>query len=126
MSHRWPPSCLTAGVHRCSNGAPRALNQEEDLMRKLIIIPCVIGAFVAGACGDRHSQSGDANAAEVTTVTPESSSVATATGATSTQPVSFERDRKSTRLNSSHSQISYAVFCLKKKKKKHIQNDLMT
>src|SRR2546427_4569602 len=26
-------------------------------------------------------------------------------------------DRKSTRLNSSHSQISYAVFCLKKKKK---------
>src|SRR2546430_8294879 len=27
-------------------------------------------------------------------------------------------DRKSTRLNSSHSQISYAVFCLKKKKKK--------
>src|SRR5688572_31236540 len=28
-------------------------------------------------------------------------------------------DRKSTRLNSSHSQISYAVFCLKKKKKKH-------
>src|SRR2546430_9543455 len=30
------------------------------------------------------------------------------------------RDRKSTRLNSSHSQISYAVFCLKKKK---AQND---
>src|SRR2546427_5167768 len=30
----------------------------------------------------------------------------------------FEKlDRKSTRLNSSHSQISYAVFCLKKKKK---------
>src|SRR2546430_12803759 len=30
-------------------------------------------------------------------------------------------DRKSTRLNSSHSQISYAVFCLKKKKKKKTQ-----
>src|SRR2546421_6958252 len=29
----------------------------------------------------------------------------------------FEKDRKSTRLNSSHDQISYAVFCLKKKKK---------
>src|SRR5688572_31123127 len=29
-------------------------------------------------------------------------------------------DRKSTRLNSSHSQISYAVFCLKKKKKQEI------
>ena len=31
------------------------------------------------------------------------------------------RDRKSTRLNSSHANISYAVFCLKKKKKKHMQ-----
>src|SRR5438067_13933189 len=30
----------------------------------------------------------------------------------------FERDRKSTRLNSSHVSISYAVFCLKKKKKR--------
>src|SRR5688572_32061156 len=30
------------------------------------------------------------------------------------------RDRKSTRLNSSHSQISYAVFCLKKKKKNKV------
>src|SRR5438270_5464091 len=33
-------------------------------------------------------------------------------------PAAFSTDRKSTRLNSSHSQISYAVFCLKKKKKK--------
>src|SRR5205085_6648353 len=33
-----------------------------------------------------------------------------------------KRDRKSTRLNSSHSQISYAVFCLKKKKKTAIVN----
>src|SRR2546430_10530446 len=32
--------------------------------------------------------------------------------------VSQPGDRKSTRLNSSHSQISYAVFCLKKKKKR--------
>src|SRR2546430_462311 len=32
------------------------------------------------------------------------------------------RDRKSTRLNSSHSQISYAVFCLKKKKKELLEN----
>src|SRR2546430_7322489 len=34
------------------------------------------------------------------------------------QAVEGKRDRKSTRLNSSHSQISYAVFCLKKKKKR--------
>src|SRR5206468_9892450 len=31
-------------------------------------------------------------------------------------PLNKSRDRKSTRLNSSHDQISYAVFCLKKKK----------
>src|SRR5688572_30999452 len=31
----------------------------------------------------------------------------------------FDGDRKSTRLNSSHSQISYAVFCLKKKRTEH-------
>src|SRR2546429_4264171 len=30
------------------------------------------------------------------------------------------RDRKSTRLNSSHGYISYAVFCLKKKKTRHV------
>src|SRR5262245_63076472 len=35
---------------------------------------------------------------------------------------STTRDRKSTRLNSSHLGISYAVFCLKKKKKKHTDN----
>src|SRR2546430_13391082 len=33
------------------------------------------------------------------------------------RPTLGARDRKSTRLNSSHSQISYAVFCLKKKNK---------
>src|SRR2546430_1711818 len=37
-------------------------------------------------------------------------------------PAEYRADRKSTRLNSSHSQISYAVFCLKKKKK--TSNDL--
>src|SRR2546427_2955559 len=42
------------------------------------------------------------------------------------------RDRKSTRLNSSHSQISYAVFCLKKKKQPaepfllHVGKDLVS
>src|SRR3989475_5862860 len=35
-------------------------------------------------------------------------------------PEQHPLDRKSTRLNSSHSQISYAVFCLKKKKKKYV------
>src|SRR2546430_12260346 len=35
-------------------------------------------------------------------------------------------DRKSTRLNSSHSQISYAVFCLKKKKHNRLQCTMYT
>src|SRR5256886_7695155 len=39
-----------------------------------------------------------------------------AVGVPTTSTRSPGRDRKSTRLNSSHSQISYAVFCLKKKK----------
>src|SRR5688572_31885752 len=42
---------------------------------------------------------------------PGEAAAGAATGAAS----SSSRDRKSTRLNSSHSQISYAVFCLKKK-----------
>src|SRR2546429_4179358 len=39
-----------------------------------------------------------------------------------------EADRKSTRLNSSHGYISYAVFCLKKKKKtnRNINDDIVT
>src|SRR2546427_1544927 len=35
------------------------------------------------------------------------------------------RDRKSTRLNSSHSQISYAVFCLKKKTVQHFLGNVL-
>src|SRR5258707_10729025 len=40
--------------------------------------------------------------------------------ATGSTVVANARDRKSTRLNSSHANISYAVFCLKKKKKRSI------
>src|SRR5690349_24169158 len=39
-----------------------------------------------------------------------------------TELVTAREDRKSTRLNSSHVEISYAVFCLKKKKKKTDRN----
>src|SRR5258707_4688555 len=40
-------------------------------------------------------------------------------GRTIRRNLTLFRDRKSTRLNSSHANISYAVFCLKKKKKKY-------
>src|SRR5438067_6032913 len=39
------------------------------------------------------------------------------------EPRARGRDRKSTRLNSSHVSISYAVFCLKKKKKKNTKKN---
>src|SRR2546430_11731153 len=39
--------------------------------------------------------------------------------------VKVEVDRKSTRLNSSHSQISYAVFCLKKKNEQKLLDDVL-
>src|SRR5690349_22001419 len=39
------------------------------------------------------------------------------------EPARATGDRKSTRLNSSHVEISYAVFCLKKKKKKYLSNN---
>src|SRR2546430_7761547 len=51
---------------------------------------------------------------ELLHVSEDVGSVNTGVAGHSTVPL----DRKSTRLNSSHSQISYAVFCLKKKKKK--------
>src|SRR5690348_18075415 len=40
------------------------------------------------------------------------------------QDLEWKVDRKSTRLNSSHPSISYAVFCLKKKKKQQILTDM--
>src|SRR5690348_17659544 len=51
----------------------------------------------------------------VTTTTPPPPAVG--------QRVRVRRDRKSTRLNSSHPSISYAVFCLKKKKKTHSETN---
>src|SRR5207245_6849774 len=74
------PPALQRAFTAVRTALARAPHQEEDLMRKLTIIPCVIAACVAGACGDKHSQSSDANAAEVTTVSPERSSGWTPTG----------------------------------------------
>src|SRR2546427_2104459 len=56
--------------------------------------------------------------------------VGTQAPGTATEPTpgapSLVPDRKSTRLNSSHSQISYAVFCLKKKKKSRVSRRVTT
>src|SRR5206468_12678697 len=54
------------------------------------------------------------------TALPSRSTSATCSPGRAIITESRPRDRKSTRLNSSHDQISYAVFCLKKKKKTNI------
>src|SRR2546429_6945162 len=48
------------------------------------------------------------------------------TPAASASNTSLGPDRKSTRLNSSHGYISYAVFCLKKKKKKNTDHHILS
>src|SRR2546427_4540005 len=56
---------------------------------------------------------------------PDAAYLVNAVGPVYLASVARQADRKSTRLNSSHSQISYAVFCLKKKKQKYyIRGDL--
>src|SRR2546430_8799054 len=84
--------------------------QAEDGIRDLTVTgvqTCALPISVVGVVGDVRS----------TTLTQESPALY--------YPMAIRvwplmdivvRDRKSTRLNSSHSQISYAVFCLKKKK----------
>src|SRR5688572_32203206 len=52
-------------------------------------------------------------------IQPEGCGGARAKKPSSSEYLNGAEDRKSTRLNSSHSQISYAVFCLKKKRKRH-------
>src|SRR5689334_24862021 len=55
---------------------------------------------------------------------PGDEDLAAANVAANLGPGIVGKDRKSTRLNSSHSSISYAVFCLKKKKKKKTKTNV--
>src|SRR3712207_7703454 len=54
-----------------------------------------------------------------TSTTPRTYTFTSVRASTAFRTRRSTRDRKSTRLNSSHANISYAVFCLKKKKIKH-------
>src|SRR3712207_8480579 len=66
----------------------------------------------------RSGAGGHARGAPVDRRTPDAAAAAAARARPVLVPdqVAPEQDRKSTRLNSSHANISYAVFCLKKKK----------
>src|SRR2546430_12586394 len=78
--------------------------------------------------GERRTAVGTAAVVKVKAIDPKKPEVTVKAGKPIPKPVSLDEikadklfadsplvDRKSTRLNSSHSQISYAVFCLKKK-----------
>src|SRR3712207_7258086 len=76
-------------------------------------------ALLLTGCGD--SDDGDpaspSSAASASTPPAASAAITPSPGAAPADyvPASLDGDRKSTRLNSSHANISYAVFCLKKK-----------
>src|SRR5256886_5877707 len=76
-------------------------------------------ARAAAATETTASDRGDAQGGGVTHVGRATARAAAATETTASDRGDAQGDRKSTRLNSSHSQISYAVFCLKKKKVSH-------
>src|SRR2546430_12154081 len=99
---------------RCSNyrsWSLRTLGGRAPESRRWPRRPCFWGTDVF--LGETHAQ-GHASPLSLGGVAPfRSQQCAVAGGLCGGQR---EPDRKSTRLNSSHSQISYAVFCLKKKK----------
>src|SRR2546422_8318515 len=69
---------------------------------------------------DRHARSGATSSGH------GKRGVAAAVSAATPRRPRRQRDRKSTRLNSSHGYISYAVFCLKKKKQNTTTTDAKT
>src|SRR3712207_8248473 len=74
---------------------------------------------VLGLLRDPAALSADASATDVEDLDRDLERVLLESDDVRVGPVPEDQDRKSTRLNSSHANISYAVFCLKKKKHKH-------
>src|SRR2546427_9015273 len=87
MIRRPPRSTLFPYTTLFRSSAPPGLEIKELFDQSLFVRAAITGVLVEGAIAAVDEHAGDGG------------------------------DRKSTRLNSSHSQISYAVFCLKKKKK---------
>src|SRR5688500_20045578 len=78
------------------------------------------GAFAGGAAESFGAGGGQVMLPSLTTVVPRITSSSMLTTMRPSFALQSSSDRKSTRLNSSHLVISYAVFCLKKKKTHNI------
>src|SRR5580698_8916151 len=103
-----PEPPLVAAPCSAPPGAPGCLPSGEIATFEARF-PC--GTFTTGAGGPGLEESA------ITLCRPSLPDAAETSGAAPASACTCLRDRKSTRLNSSHMSISYAVFCLKKKKK---------
>src|SRR5438874_13818131 len=123
-SHR-ERSGISAGPRRCPIGPPAAVlqhwehpmpSQRNDLQHSAVVVIDMANDFVysGGVIADAGGPDYQQRAQRL--IAPLGRLLAAARRAGVTVVYATE-DRKSTRLNSSHVEISYAVFCLKKKKK---------
>src|SRR2546426_3237961 len=94
---------------RCSNASGMVLN---EVMTKVALM----ATTTSGSCGAWKNRPNGSATTQETSRLPSPRSTAKLLSWLICSTLS-SRDRKSTRLNSSHLVISYAVFCLKKKKK---------
>src|SRR2546427_1591273 len=99
---------LHASGFAVSPGAPVVFKQKACIVRRVLSTDRVI---IEDIDTGRSEVAFINQLSSITTLVPEHEA-----GATGEMVAGPSADRKSTRLNSSHSQISYAVFCLKKKK----------
>src|SRR5438034_1922077 len=105
----WPPPRTTLPIRIIVTGAASSPSTEGGL-------PEVRGgSVVTGAASSPSTEGGLPEVRGGSVVTGAASSPSTEGGLLEVRPP-LQRDRKSTLLNSSHTVISYAVFCLKKKK----------
>src|SRR2546426_5494877 len=111
-----PRRCLILGLAASTNGGP----MPRTLLTGLVLIG--LTACGGGSGGRRARPEAKATAPAASRSTASKPGTATKRKTTARPDTTGQRnpltDRKSTRLNSSHLVISYAVFCLKKKKKK--------
>src|SRR2546426_7439997 len=97
-------------MRECGGSEESRMGAWKPVNRELNVIAAICLVLVAGNRGFAH-------AAQPQAAQQPSAQTAAARPVGTIKSISGNTDRKSTRLNSSHLVISYAVFCLKKKKK---------